>query len=264
MVEPPSARRTRKAFSTDFCIDDPVRREVRADQLHRRRAGRLRRAQPIGMHGRDRRGAGQNETERLGDAGHGGGRAHHGAGAGGHRELAFDLRDFLVVDLAGAIARPEASAIGAGTEPLAAVTARSSSGRPPASPPAAPADTAPISCAGTVLSQPPISTTASIGCARIISSVSIDIRLRYFRLVGLRKTSPSEIGRKLDRQCAGREHAALDRVQQVREMTVAIVEARRRVGDADHGLCQHRAANSPWTARRSGADRARSHGRRNW
>ena len=55
-----------------------------------------------------------------------------------------------------------------------------------------PADTAPINCAGTVLSQPPISTTASIGCARIISSVSIAIRLRNFRLVGLRNTSPSE------------------------------------------------------------------------
>ncbi len=55
-----------------------------------------------------------------------------------------------------------------------------------------PAETAPISCAGTVLSQPPISTTASIGCARIISSVSIDIRFRNFRLVGLRNTSPSD------------------------------------------------------------------------
>jgi hypothetical protein len=43
------------------------------------------------------------------------------------------------------------------------------------------------------LSQPPISTTASIGCARTISSVSIDIRLRNFRLVGLRNASPSEI-----------------------------------------------------------------------
>ena len=56
-----------------------------------------------------------------------------------------------------------------------------------------PAETAPMSCAGTVLSQPPISTTASIGWARIISSVSIDIRLRYFRLVGFRNTSPSEM-----------------------------------------------------------------------
>ena len=40
------------------------------------------------------------------------------------------------------------------------------------------ADAAPISCAGTVLSQPPMSTTASMGWARTISSVSIDIRLR--------------------------------------------------------------------------------------
>ena len=55
------------------------------------------------------------------------------------------------------------------------------------------ADAAPISCAGTVLSQPPTSTTASIGCARIISSTSIDIRLRNIMLVGLRNTSPSEI-----------------------------------------------------------------------
>ena len=54
------------------------------------------------------------------------------------------------------------------------------------------ADTAPISCAGTVLSQPPISTTASIGCARIISSTSIAIRLRNIMLVGFRNTSPND------------------------------------------------------------------------
>ena len=54
------------------------------------------------------------------------------------------------------------------------------------------ADAAPISCAGTVLSQPPISTTASIGCARIISSTSIDIRLRNIIEVGLKNTSPSD------------------------------------------------------------------------
>ena len=55
------------------------------------------------------------------------------------------------------------------------------------------ADAAPISCAGTVLSQPPISTTASIGCARIISSVSIAIRLRRNMLVGYAKDSWIEI-----------------------------------------------------------------------
>ena len=41
-----------------------------------------------------------------------------------------------------------------------------------------PADAAPISCAGTVLSQPPTSTTASMGWAVIISSVSMAMRLR--------------------------------------------------------------------------------------
>ncbi len=55
------------------------------------------------------------------------------------------------------------------------------------------ADAAPISCAGSVLSQPPTRTTASSGCARHISSTSIAMRLRYMRLVGWRKTSPSEI-----------------------------------------------------------------------
>ena len=35
-----------------------------------------------------------------------------------------------------------------------------------------------MSCAGTVLSHPPSKTTASMGWARIISSVSIAIRLR--------------------------------------------------------------------------------------
>ena len=55
------------------------------------------------------------------------------------------------------------------------------------------ADAAPISCAGMVLSQPPISTTASIGCARTISSVSIAIRLRNIMLVGCRKISPSDV-----------------------------------------------------------------------
>ena len=49
--------------------------------------------------------------------------------------------------------------------------------------------TAPMICAGSVLSQPPTSTTASIGCARTISSVSIAIRLRSTMLVGWAKDS---------------------------------------------------------------------------
>ena len=55
------------------------------------------------------------------------------------------------------------------------------------------AEAAPINSAGTVLSQPPTRTTASIGWARIISSASIAMRLRNIMLVGLRKVSPSEM-----------------------------------------------------------------------
>ena len=48
-------------------------------------------------------------------------------------------------------------------------------------------------CAGKVLSQPPITTTASIGWARIISSVSIAIRLRRYIEVGCEKLSAIEM-----------------------------------------------------------------------
>ena len=56
-----------------------------------------------------------------------------------------------------------------------------------------PAETAPMSCAGTVLSQPPISTTASMGWARIISSVSIAMRLRNFMELGASVDSCSDV-----------------------------------------------------------------------
>ena len=52
---------------------------------------------------------------------------------------------------------------------------------------------APMSCAGTVLSQPPISTTESNGLARMVSSTSIAIRLRKSMVVGFMNASPSEI-----------------------------------------------------------------------
>ena len=121
LVEPPIASSTRSAFSTDFALTMRSGVSCRADQLHRGRAGRLGGAQAVGMDGRNRGRAGQDHAERLGDAGHGAGRAHHGAGAGGGGEPAFDLSDLGRVDLAGAIARPEAAAIGAGAEALAAM-----------------------------------------------------------------------------------------------------------------------------------------------
>ena len=55
-----------------------------------------------------------------------------------------------------------------------------------------PAETAAINWAGTVLSQPPTSTTPSIGCERIISSVPMAIRLRKSMEVGESSVSASE------------------------------------------------------------------------
>ena len=62
-----------------------------------------------------------------------------------------------------------------------------------------------MSCAGTVLSQPPTSTTASIGWARTISSTSIDMRLRYSMLVGLEEDLAQRDRGEIERQPARRQ-----------------------------------------------------------
>ena len=94
---------------------------IGADELDRYAAGLFRHAQPIGVDGGNRRRARRRHAERLGKACHGARRAHHCAGAGGRGEALLDDVDLVAVDLAGAIFRPEAAAVGAGAEPLAAV-----------------------------------------------------------------------------------------------------------------------------------------------
>ena len=66
---------------------------------------------------------GQREAEGFDDAGHGAGRAHDHAGADGGAEAAADEFDLGDVDVAGAVLRPEAAAIGAGAEDFALVMA---------------------------------------------------------------------------------------------------------------------------------------------
>ena len=88
-------------------------------------------------------------------------------------------------------------------------------------------------CAGKVLSQPPITTTASIGCARIISSVSIAIRLRRYIEVGCAKLSRNRNRREHHRHRAGQHHAALHRLDDLRHVAMARVVVAVGVGDAD-------------------------------
>jgi hypothetical protein len=77
-------------------------------------------------------------------------------------------------------------------------------------------------------SPPPTSTAAFIGWARIISSVSIAIRLRNIRLVGLRNTSASDTS-ETSRTGRPSPAAALDRPDQPGRVPTAIVEAGKGV-----------------------------------
>ncbi len=190
------------------------------------------------MHGGNRCGAGQDHAERFGDAGHGGCRAHHRAGAGGGGEPALDRRHLLGVDVAGAIARPKTAAIGAGAEPLAAMIAGHHR----------PRDQHDGGTAGG-------HRTHQLRRHRLVAAAHQHggvHRLRANHLLGVHRHQVAilEAGRaqknlaernrgKLDRQCAGGEHAAFDRLEQVGKMPMAIVEPRLRVGDADHGPRQH-------------------------
>ncbi len=187
---------------------------------------------------------GSDNAERLGDAGHGRGGAHHRAGAGRDREPALDLGDLLRIHRPGPVLaqKPRQSVQAPSRWPrwrpvdIGPVTTWIA-GRP--------AEAAPMSWAGTVLSQPPISTTASIGWAWIISSVSRAMRLRYIMLVGLRKTSPSDT---VGTGAAGHRRRAHrgDRLHQLGHAPVAIVEP-RRVMAMPTTACPEGCARCPWT-----------------
>ena len=219
-------------------VDDLVGRHRRADQVDRRHAGRLGGAQAVGMHRRDRGGAGQDQPERFGDAGHGRGGAHHRAGARGHREVALDLRNLLGADFAGAIARPEAAAVGAGAEPLALVppghhrTGDQHDRRPPGR------DRAhELRRHGLVAAA-----HQHHGVHRLRADHLLGVdghQISVFQAGRIEEHLAERHGREIDRQAARRQHAALHRVQQLREMPVAVVEAGAGVGDADHRALQH-------------------------
>ena len=226
--------------------DDTVRGQAVAGELHRRAAGRLGGAQPIGVNRRDRRGAGQDHAERLGDRGHRARRPHYRAGAGGGREVALDL-----VDLVGSISparylRPEAPAIGAGAEPLA-MPARGHH-RP-----------------GDQPDRRPVGRNRAHQLGRHGLVAAADQHHRIHRLgadhllgVDRHQIAEHQAGRVQEHlaernrrkgqwQPARRQNAALDRLDQLGEMPVAIVVAGIGVGDADHrprqqiGRIAHRA-----------------------
>ena len=62
----------------------------------------------------------QHQPQRLGEAGHGGRRSHHHAGAAGRAQLLLHLLQLGLIQLAGAELLPVGAAVGAGAQPRAA------------------------------------------------------------------------------------------------------------------------------------------------
>ena len=87
-------------------------------------AGQLGHTQTISVNCGNGGAAGKTHPERFRDTGHCAGSAHHRTRAGGHGEVVLDLRNFRVCGLARTVASPEPAAIGASTEPLAAISTR--------------------------------------------------------------------------------------------------------------------------------------------
>ena len=263
LVEPPIASSTRSAFSTDFSVMIWLGRSG-STRIAPPPPARLRGAQAIGVHRGNRGGARQRHAERLGDRRHGARRcpSPRRCRPSWRGCLRWFRSPAASTFPARCIAQKRRQSVHAPRRspwnevgiigPAMSCTAGRS------------AEAAPISCAGTVLSQPPTSTTASIGCARIISSTSIDIRLRNIIEVGCRNTSPSETVGKLDRQAAGGEHAALHRLDQLGEVAVAVVEAAARIGDADHRAGEHLARVAHALGERAAQVERERRDRRSW
>ena len=120
-----------------------------------------------------------------------------------------------------------------------------------------PALIAPISCAGTVLSQPPSRTTASSGYERMHSSTSIAMRLRKSIALGFMRFSPSEMVGNSSGRPPGLQDAALGRVGEPAEVQVAVDELGPRVADADHGAAVERGPRDALGLDRGSVDEAR-------
>ena len=241
LVEPPIASSTRSAFSTDFSVMICARPQRRSRPARTARApARLGGAQAVGVHRREsprcraapcraprrsrpwsRRCPSPRRCRRW--------------WRGCLRSSSIPLR----IHLARAMHRPEAPAVGAGAEALAAGTRSASSARRGAAPPARrpkprPSAARARSCRSRRPAPPrPSAARGSSPRRRSTSGCGTSSRS------GCRNTSPSDTVGKLDRQAAGGEHAALHRLDQLGEVAVAVVEAAARIGDADHRAGEH-------------------------
>ena len=230
---------------------DAIGREALFGEAHGAASRRLAVAQTIGVDGRHRRATGQHHAERLGHARHRARRAHHPAGPGRRDELRARLVHVGPIDLAAPEPAPDAPAVGARADARALDAPGEHRTGDDARWPGRSALAAPMSSAGTVLSQPPISTTASSGWARSITSTSIAMRLRANIAVGDVNISPSEMTGKLERQPAGLPDAALDGLGQLTQSAMAVVQLGEGIDDPDDGTVERLAREAHRLGHRS-------------
>ena len=190
------------------------------------------------MHGRGARAGQRHEAKRRSNAGHGGSRAHHAAGAGGGGKLALQFADPLSADFPGAIARPIAPAIGAGGKPLPFKSLRQHG-------------------AGDEHHRRNIRRNRrhKLRRHRLITAAHQHRRIHRlggehgFRIkrhkvaimhgTGAERWLAQADCREAQRQCAFGQHAAAHGFDQFRHGAVAVIVVARGIGDADHGLVQH-------------------------
>ena len=94
---------------------------------------------------------------------------------------------------------------------------------------------APISAAGPLLSQPASSTTASSGFERIVSSTSIDARLRYIIAAGFWSASPGVITGNSSGRPPACKTPRFTAVARPRRCTLQPDQLTPHVANADHG-----------------------------
>ena len=219
--------------------DDLARPQTRRRQRHGLLSARLRRAQPVGVNRGDRRRPRQRHAERLRERGHRTGRAHHGARARRRRQVRLDALDLHRGDPASAVLGPEAPAIRARAQALTTVVHRHHGPRQEL-------DGGHVGRRGAhELSRDRLVAAAHQhdGVHRLRADHLLDVHGHEVAEHHARRGEEhlaERDRREVDREPAGGEHAALHRLDQLGEMPVAVVEAARRLRDADHRPRQHR------------------------
>ena len=223
------------ALSKAAARDDVARLEVFPHHFHDAPAAGLGHAGVIGVHGGDRGGARQRETERLGQAHHGRGGSHGHAGARGARDALLDLGPGLLVDVAGAQLGPVLPGVAAAAERLPAPVAAQHRTRGHEHGGQIHGQRPHDQCRrGLVAAAHQHAAVGRIGAQQLLRLHGEQIAVQHGG--GLLERLRQRDGGHLDGKAAGLPHAALDLLRAAAEMGVALIDLAPGVDDRDHRL----------------------------